>query len=88
MSLQVCADAESLDNAHKSLANVDVEGKGVSDLIVCFSVPSEDDDDDDGDLNSGPMSSERDDYDLSKRDVSFSAPKLHPSTRALLTSRT
>lgn len=46
-------------------------------------MPSEDDDDDDGDLNSsGPMSSERDDYDLSKRDVSFSTPELRSSTRA------
>lgn len=53
-----------------------------------FLAPSDDDDDDDGDLNSGPMSSERDDYDLSKRDVSFYAPKLRLSMRALLTSRT
>uniref|UniRef100_H3BY69 Splicing factor 3b, subunit 2 n=1 Tax=Tetraodon nigroviridis TaxID=99883 RepID=H3BY69_TETNG len=36
--------------------------------LVEPAVPSDDDDDDDGDLNSGAMSSERDDHDLSKRD--------------------
>lgn len=49
-----------------------------------------DDDDDDGDFNSsGPLTSERDDYDQSKKDVSFShAVHWCPSTRAPLTSPT
>lgn len=72
----------------RSLTSVSVKGKEVSDPTGCFSVPSDDDDDDDGDLNSGAMSSERDDHDLSKRDVSLCTPKLHPSARARLTSAT
>lgn len=49
-------------------------------------MPSDDDDDEDGDLNSsGPMSSDRDDHDLSKRDVSFPPHTKAASERESIT---
>lgn len=59
-------DAESLDNLCPK-----VEVRETSNLILCWSaIGSDDDDDEDGDLNSfGPAASERDDHDLSKKDV-------------------